>query len=159
MKRGLMTRFGPVLLAAALALPLGLAAPVRAAETGKPAAAKPAESRAMARVDRRIADLHAKLHITAAEAAQWQQFAGVMRENAAAMDRIFAERAKNFASLNAVDNMKSYVHIAEQHAQNMQRLATSFETLYQAMSPQQQKTADEVFRGYAKRRQERHKRR
>lgn len=156
MKPGLMIRLGPALLAAVLAFPLGVAVPSRAAETGKPAAGKPAESRAMARVDRRIADLHAKLHITAAEDPQWQQFAAVMRQNAAAMDRIFAERVKTFALLSAVDNMKSYAHIAEQHAQNMQRLASAFEQLYEVMSPAQKKTADDVFRGYAKRR---HKRR
>ena len=52
---------------------------------GHPVAGKNAEER----VERRITELRAQLRITPAEQQQWDQFAGVMRENARDMDQIF----------------------------------------------------------------------
>jgi len=114
-----------------------------------PASAVKAPSGMMQRVEQRIAQLHAQLKITAAQEAQWQQFANVMRENAQKMDQSAAQRADKFGSLNAADNMKSYADMAVEHGRNVQRLAETFESLYNAMSPDQKKLADEVFRARA----------
>ena len=144
------------LLAATLASPAATAlhaAPAGAAET----ASAPAADAMMARVEQRIATLHAQLQITAAEEPQWQQFAVVMRENAQKMEQNAAKRAETFRSLNAVENMKSYAEMAAEHGQNMQRLATVFESVYNVLSPAQKKIADEVFQNRAMRRQQRHR--
>jgi protein CpxP len=98
------------------------------------------------RVEQHISQLHSELHITPAQQTEWDQFAQVMRDNAKAMDQLLQQRAAGFASMNAVDNMQSYAQIAQQHAQDTQKLATAFQTLYSDMSDSQKKNADAVFR-------------
>ncbi len=128
-------------------------APAAPAATS-PAPAAPAQSKAQAakpasradRIEKHIADMHAQLHITPAQQAEWDQFAQVMRENAAGMNDKMETRRSGFGSMNAADNMESYAQIAEQHAQNMQKLATTFKVLYGSMSDEQKKNADAVFR-------------
>ncbi|HEX4151059.1 MAG TPA: Spy/CpxP family protein refolding chaperone, partial [Steroidobacteraceae bacterium] len=85
---------------------------------GHPVPGKNAEER----VERRIRELHAQLRITQAEEPQWKQFADVMRENARDMDQVFMQRAQQFETMNAVQNMQSYEQLAEAHAQRLQKL-------------------------------------
>jgi periplasmic protein CpxP/Spy len=101
------------------------------------------------RVERRIKELHTQLQITSAEESQWNQFAQVMRENARDMDQAFMQRADQFATMNAVQNMQSYEQIAEDHAKRVQKLVPVFQQLYDAMSDQQKQVADQVFRANA----------
>jgi uncharacterized protein YpuA (DUF1002 family) len=103
------------------------------------------------RVERYIKDLHARLQITPAEETQWNQFAEVMRQNARDMDQVFRQRAEQFSSMNAVQNMQSYAQLAEDHAQRVQKLVPAFENLYNAMPEQQKQIADQVFRANAER--------
>jgi len=100
-------------------------------------------------VERRIADLHSKLHITSDQSAKWDQFAQVMRDNAKQMDQAYQQRAEKFSSMSAVDNMQSFAQIEQQRAQDMQKLLPAFQTLYASLSDQQKKTADDLFRNYA----------
>jgi protein CpxP len=100
-------------------------------------------------VERRITDLHSKLHITADQSQQWDQFAQVMRDNAKQMDQGYQQRAEKLASMSAVDNMQSYAQIEQQRAQDMQKLVPAFQTLYASLSDQQKKTTDQLFRNYA----------
>jgi periplasmic protein CpxP/Spy len=51
-------------------------------------------------------------------------------------------------SLNAVENMQSYANIAQRHAQDVQRLVPAFQNLYNSLSDEQRRTADQVFRSY-----------
>lgn len=98
------------------------------------------------RVENRIKELHAQLKITPAQEPQWNQFAQVMRENARDMDQVFMQRAQQYASMNAVQNMQSYEQIAQEHAQLIQKLIPAFGNLYNAMPDQQKQLADQVFR-------------
>ena len=100
-------------------------------------------------VERRITDLHGKLHITSQQSQQWDQFAQVMRDNAREMDQVYKQRAEKLGSMSAVDNMQSYAQIEQQRAQDVQKLVPAFQTLYSSLSDQQKKTADEIFRNYA----------
>ena len=97
-------------------------------------------------VERRIADLHSRLHITPQQSQQWDQFAQVMRDNAHEMDQIYQARAEKLGSMTAVDNMQSYAQIEQQRAQDVQKLVPAFQTLYVSLSDQQKKAADEMFR-------------
>jgi protein CpxP len=115
--------------------------------TDHPVAGKTAQER----VEQRIKQLHSQLQITRAEQPQWDQFAQVMRENARDMDRAFMERAQQFRTMNAVENMRSYEQIAEEHSQRLQKLIPAFENLYNAMPEQQKRLADQVFRANAER--------
>jgi periplasmic protein CpxP/Spy len=107
-------------------------------------------------VERRITDLHSKLHITSAQSQQWDQFAQVMRDNAKDTDMGYQQRAEKLGTMTAVDNMQSSAQIEQQRAQDMQKLVPAFQTLYASLSDQQKKTADDLFRNYAARAQSRH---
>ena len=139
----------------ALAALLTLSSAALAQPTPAPAAPQaegaPAAKTAEERVERRIAELRAQLQITPAEQQQWDQFAQVMRDNAREMDQIFVQRAQQYQSMNAVQNMQSYEHLAEAHAQQLQKLVSAFEKLYNSMSDQQKQIADRVFRESAAR--------
>ena len=113
---------------------------------------KAADNGVEARVEARIKDLRAKLHITPAQEPQWDQFAQVMRQNARDMNQAGMNRAQQIPSMNAVQDMKSYHQLAEAHVQRLQKLIPAFEALYNAMPPQQQQLADQVFRDNADRR-------
>jgi len=127
-----------------VAPPPALSSPI----AGHPVAGRNAEER----VERRITELRAQLRITPAEQQQWDQFAGVMRENARDMDQIFIQRAQQLGSMTALQNMQSYEQLADAHAQHLQKLVAAFQSLYQAMPDQQKQLADQVFHANAEQR-------
>ena len=91
------------------------------------------------------------MQITPAEQPQWDQFAQVMRENARDMDRAFMQRAQQYATMNAMQNMQSYEQMVEAHVQHLQKLVPAFDNFYNAMPEQQKKLTDQVFRANAER--------
>jgi periplasmic protein CpxP/Spy len=97
-------------------------------------------------VERRIADLHAKLKITDQQAKQWDAFAQTMRDNARKADEAFRERAQKLPTMSAPDAMKSYADLTETHADNMKKLSSSFSDLYDVLSPDQKQIADAMYR-------------
>src|SRR3984893_11345251 len=117
---------------------------------GHPVPGKNAEER----VERRIKELHGQLQITPAEEPQWNEFAEVMRENARDMDQAFVQRAQQFPTMNAVQNMQSYEQLSEEHAQRVQKLVPAFQKLYDAMPDAQKRVADQVFRANAEKHME-----
>ena len=130
------------------------------AQTATPPRAKAAARQAMApeqRVEQHITQLHRQLKITPEQQSQWDQFAQVMRENAKTMDQALQQRASGFDKMNAVDNMQSYAQIAQQHAQDTQKLATAFQMLYASMSDDQKQNADAVFQARSERAAQRQK--
>lgn len=122
--------------------------------TAQPAAARPGTPNMQAMVEQRIKDLHTRLHITAAEQTQWDQFTQAMRDNAKATDALYEQRAEKMGTMTAVENMQSYAAIAQQHAEDMQKLLPAFQTLYDSFSDAQKKQADTVFRTYAQQAQQ-----
>jgi periplasmic protein CpxP/Spy len=115
------------------------------ATTDKKAPARKSPSMAE-RVEQHIAKLRTELHITPAQQSEWDQFAQVMRENAKNMDHDIEQRGARFTSMSALENMQSYAQIAQQHAEDTQKLAATFQALYGSMSEDQKKNADAVFR-------------
>jgi hypothetical protein len=182
--RNRRTGLAPLALAALLALPAGAMAQATGSTTGSTAA--PAASTAPTTstqaapaapatpvttpaprgdrahraesdvVERRISSLHSRLKITPAQEQQWNAFADVMRANAQAMDQTYASREQQVQQMSAVQNMQSYAQMAQEHAQDVQKLVPAFQTLYDALSPEQKKIADQTFRSYAERGAERH---
>ncbi|MCW3479964.1 Spy/CpxP family protein refolding chaperone [Neisseriaceae bacterium JH1-16] len=96
-------------------------------------------------VENRITDLHAKLRITDKQSKQWDAYAKTMRDNASSTDKSFQDRSQKLSSMNADDAMKSYAELAQLHAKNMEKLASSFDTLYGTFSDEQKKIADKLF--------------
>jgi hypothetical protein len=98
-------------------------------------------------VDQRIRALQSQLGITEAQTPLWNAFAQAMRDNAASTDAL--QRANAVASMSAVDNMHSYAQIARAYADNTERLATAFDSLYASLTDTQKQAADRLFREQA----------
>jgi molecular chaperone GrpE (heat shock protein) len=142
---------------ALLAAPLAASAqqgtttmPTQAVPPPAPSAQAPSSTKAKRppradRVETRIKSMHDQLKITADQEPQWNAVAQVMRENARAIDQLASERSAKRASMNAVDNLRSYEAIADTHAEELKKLVPAFEALYDKMSDAQKKNADTVF--------------
>ncbi len=98
--------------------------------------------------ERHIATLRARLHITAAQEPLWRPLASAMRDNVANLDRVYANRARQYNSMSAVDDLKSYAHMQETEAQNVNALIAPFARLYASFSVAQKRDADETFRRF-----------
>jgi LTXXQ motif family protein len=121
-----------------------------AAPVAAPSSSAPAPSAAtQAAVDQRIRTLQSQLGITEAQMPLWSAFAQAMRENAAATDALFTQRAGAVTTMSAPDNMRSYAQIARAYADNTERLATAFDSLYASLSDTQKQAADTLFRQQA----------
>ena len=149
-----------VALAVLLAPSVGLAQsaaplpPTAAPTSPAPAATPPTGSAApsaatQAAVDQRIRALQSQLGITEAQMPLWSAFTQAMRDNAAATDAFFTQRAGAVATMSAPDNMHSYAQIARSYADNTERLATAFDSLYASLSDTQKQAADTLFRQQA----------
>ena len=158
MKASLLARAAPALLIAGF-LAGGLGAPALA-QTGARSgdhdrrADAPMDHRGETErtlVERRIADLHTRLHITPAQSPQWRAFAHVMRENAKDMDRAYRRRAEELSGMNALQDLESYMRLEQARAHDVQRLVHPFRQLYAALSSEQKQEADRLFRAYARR--------
>ena len=122
--------------------PAATAAPAAAAQPSAPAPSVATQ----AAVDQRIKTLQSQLGITEAQMPLWSAFTQAMRDNAAATDALFAQRAGAVATMTAPDNMRSYAQIARAYADNTERLATAFDSLYASLSDTQKQAADTLFR-------------
>jgi periplasmic protein CpxP/Spy len=127
-----------------------IAAPAAPSPAAAPPAGPPAPSaETQAAVDQRIRMLQSQLGITEAQMPLWSAFAQAMRENAAATDALFTQRAGAVATMNATENMHSYAAVARAYADNTDRLATAFDSLYASLSDTQKHAADALFRQQA----------
>jgi protein CpxP len=97
------------------------------------------------KVNEHIDQLHAELQITPSESSAWKLFAQVMRDNAGQMEQAFTARSTKLETMSAMQNMQSYAQLAQLHATNMQKLASTFQSLYNTFPPSQKQVADEVF--------------
>ncbi|MGF6531879.1 MULTISPECIES: Spy/CpxP family protein refolding chaperone [Paraburkholderia] len=131
-----------VILASALAMSGAFAQ--TAAPASAPAAAAASAGKHERNVEDRIAYLHSQLKITPAQDPQWSAFADVMRSNAQTMGDLFKQRQQAGAQ-SAIDDMKQYAAIAQAHADGMKKLVDAFEPLYNSLSPDQKKLADQTF--------------
>ena len=129
-----------------------LAAPLATRVVAQPAPAAtstPMPANRDATIEKRIGDLHTRLKITPAEQKPFDDFAQVMRANAQHMGGLVQKRQATFSAGSAVEQMQSYSDMAQAHAEDMQHLTAAFSALYDALSPDQKKAADQSFRQYA----------
>ena len=131
------------------ALLAGSLGPVAAqGASNKPPAAAAATSNKQETVEQRITSLKAALKITAAQETNWNAVATAMRENAASMDKLVKEKQGKMASLNAIDDLKTYQEFSQLRLDGLKNLISSFTTLYDSMPADQKKNADHVFDSY-----------
>jgi LTXXQ motif family protein len=129
-----------------MASPATAAPKAAAPAAGAPTSAPAPSAATQAAVDQRVRGLQSQLGITEAQMPLWSAFAQAMRDNAAATDALFTQRAGAVATMNAPDNMHSYAEIARAYADNTERLATAFDSLYASLSDTQKQAADTLFR-------------
>ncbi len=99
-------------------------------------------------VEQRITSLHAALQITPDEEANWTAVAAAMRDNAAAIEKMIAERtAQDAQGMTAVEDLQAYQKFAQAHVDGLKKLIPAFDTLYSSTHDAQKKVADQVFQG------------
>jgi protein CpxP len=98
------------------------------------------------RAELRINDMHAKFKITSVQEEQWAKVAAAMSDNAKAMDNLTQSRTEHAKDITAIDDLKSYGEIADEHADGIKKLTPVFAPLYASMSDTQKKEADTLFR-------------
>jgi periplasmic protein CpxP/Spy len=100
-------------------------------------------------VEQRITNLHTALEITPKEEPKWDHVARVMRDNAAAMQKLIADRdSQDPSTITAVQDLREYEKFAQAHVTGLRKLTASFEALYNAMPAAQKKVADQVFQNF-----------
>jgi hypothetical protein len=126
---------------------LAQAVPQTAAVPHSKAAAGAAEMKAET-VEQRITSLHASLEIAPNEESDWKGVAQAMRDNAAAIEKLVAERtAQSPQGMTAVEDLQAYQKFAQAHVDGLKNLISAFDTLYNSMPDAQKKVADQVFQG------------
>jgi protein CpxP len=146
-----------VAIAALMSAPLA-AAPLTLAHAN-PATAHMAQNKTTAiattaedkaeNVEQRIKQLHAELKITPDQESKWNSVAQAMRDNAASMEKLVAEKRQQAPqSMTAVDDLKTYQEFTQQHLDGLKNLTSAFSSLYDAMPDQQKKNADQVFANF-----------
>jgi protein CpxP len=128
-----------------------LTAQAQSASAGKSGKSK------VERTEDKIKDYRAKLKITDAQEEQWSKLAAVMRDNAVRMEALIEERMAKGNALNAVEDLKAYSRITDEHAAGLKNFIAAFEPLYESMSPEQKKNADTIFTGHGQRKGQKRK--
>ena len=100
------------------------------------------------RTDARIGELHARLHITAAQETLWGVVAQTMRDNATELRASVADRMANLGTMTAVDDLKFFQIVADEHSYGLKKFIPAFAALYDAMTPDQKLRADRVFKDH-----------
>jgi len=136
-----------VAIAALMSAPL-VATPLIAAHaqtSATPVATTPTGTKSEG-VEQRITQMHAELKITPDQDSKWNSVAQAMRDNAANMDKLVAEkRQQGPQNMTAVDDLKTYQEFTQAHLDGIKNLTSAFSSLYSSMSDPQKKNADEVF--------------
>jgi Spy/CpxP family protein refolding chaperone len=136
---------GAILLAGAatLVLPAAVTAQQPAPATAPPHHEHPLPSR---HIEGRIAFMRAELKITTAQQAQWDRVADIMRASAKRKDQMFQQmRATRDQPQTAMDKLDRRVVFIEAQAAEEKTFADAFRPLYQSLSDDQKKSADELF--------------
>jgi len=97
-------------------------------------------------IEGRIAYLKAELKITDAQQPQFDAVAKVMRDNAKSMHDAFESlRGDRSQPRTALSRLEARAKFAQLRADGDAKMLAVFRPLYQAMSPDQQKAADEML--------------
>jgi len=99
------------------------------------------------RVAAQVQELHDKLKITPAQEKLWEEVADAMQDTAKEVRTKLAERSEKGTSerLTAVEELRAYTNLQQVQYDGARRLMSPFEKLYDSMSADQKKNADEVF--------------
>jgi hypothetical protein len=115
----------------------------------RPPAAAAATSSKPETVEQRITTLKTALKITPDQESKWSGVAKAMRDNASRMEKLVAtKRAIPPEKTTAIDDLKTYQEFTETRLDGLKNLTSAFKSLYDSMSAEQKKNADQVFERY-----------
>lgn len=116
-----------------------------------PAARAPATSPPSWGAEERIERLRNFLdQAPASRRQQWQPLAEVLRDNARRHDEALARREAARLTMSAIDDLQAEAELAAVKAQALGRLLAVFQPLYGAMSDEDRRMADLMFRGWTR---------
>lgn len=136
-----------VLTAAAVGVFLAIApSQVRAEPIAEPKHSMTSrELRAAERCESRLERMHDRLKITSTQEGLWSKVADTMRDNAAKFRTRAPEHGQDRETTTAIDDLKSFLIISDEHSNGLKRLIPAFSTLYEGLTPEQKKRADRIF--------------
>jgi hypothetical protein len=150
-----MTLITPIVRSLAIASLAGTALVAGAfgpatAQTGssKPPAAAAATSNKPETVEQRITELKAALKIKPEQETKWKAVADSMRQNAGMMEKMVQEKRAKAANMTAVDDLETYQDFTKARLDSLKNLTSAFKSLYDSMSGDQKKNADQVFQAF-----------
>lgn len=109
----------------------------------KPASTNPNEEKG---IEQRITQLHAELKVTPEQESKWNSVAQAMRDNAASMNKLVTQHGQQGpTTMTAVDELDANQQFAQAHLDGLKNFTSAFKSLYDSMSDQQKKNADQVF--------------
>ena len=101
------------------------------------------------RIEARLAYIRTALKITDAQQPQWDNFANVLRKQAQQTDEFRnahrAERGAQRPQVNAIERLERRQKMMNVASQRLDEVIAAAKPLYAALSPEQQKTADELM--------------
>jgi len=98
-------------------------------------------------VESRIAQLHERLQITAAQEDKFKAMADAMTANAQSMEALLQERSQD-NDTSAQASLRWYGRLADAHAEALKKFLPPFDDLYASLSDSQKRTADAMFRRF-----------
>jgi hypothetical protein len=121
-------------------------APLRLAQGAQRQAQPPKQAAQPATnpIEQQINDLRRRLNITQAQQAQFDAFAQAMRQNSQTMDGL-AQQEQQKPSRTAVEDLQSTIKLSEAEVEGLKRLLPPLQALYDSLSDQQKRTADQVL--------------
>ena len=103
------------------------------------------EKHAKEHSESRLTRLHDRLEITAAQEALWSKVAETMRSNAETFRSNLSKAMIEQGERTAIDDLKSFLVISDEHSEGLKRLIPVFAPLYDSMTAAQKKRADHIF--------------
>ena len=145
-----MSKMRNTALAVGLLAALGAAAPQVLAQAAAPAQAQAQRAERPSRIEGRLAFLRTELKITDAQTAQWNAVAEVIRQQERTardeMRQMREAREQNRdRQVSAVERLEQRERFSAQRAERTKQLLAAVRPLYQTLSDEQKKTADELF--------------
>jgi hypothetical protein len=93
--------------------------------------------------DARLADVKARLNITAAQESAWQAFAAAAKEQGASMQALRDKMHQDAGT--APERMALHAQAMQQRAAGMAAMSNAFNALYEVLTPEQKAIADQNF--------------
>ncbi len=107
----------------------------------------------VARAEKHLSELKAKLNLTHDQEPAWQTFSGQVKDQAKSMAAMHDKKKEEMKNMpkSAPDQMAMMASMMKDRAQNMSTMADNVKTFYATLTPEQKVAFDKVHMGHMKR--------